>query len=64
MNEKELQRLDLRPEDNSGNAPEVEIDLMELFYRLIENAKRIIAAAVAGMLLFAFYSFIFGDAHV
>lgn len=58
MNEKELQRVDPRLEDSVENTSEVEIDLMELFYRLVENAKRIIAAAVAGMLVFALYSFI------
>lgn len=56
MNERELQRLDTRLEDKSS--PEVEIDLMELFYRLIENSKRIIASALVGMLIFALYSFV------
>ena len=37
---------------------EVEIDLLELFYRLIEKAKYIVAAAVIGMLIMAVYSFI------
>lgn len=59
MNERELQCLDPQVEGNGASAAEVEIDLMELFYRLVENAKRIIAAAIAGMLIFALYSFIF-----
>ena len=45
MSDKELQRLDQRMEDTADNGAEVEIDLMELFYRLIENAKKIIADA-------------------
>ena len=58
MNERELQRVDLVTENGSENQSETEIDLMELFYRLMENAKRIVAAALVGMLLFALYSFI------
>lgn len=56
MNEKELQRVDQRFEDSDSK--EIEIDLMELFYRLIENAKKIIACALVGMFLFAAYSFL------
>ena len=58
MNEKELQRVDQRFEDNVETSKEIEIDLMELFFRLIENAKKIIAGALVGMLLFAAYSFL------
>lgn len=36
---------------------EMEIDLMELFYRLLERAKYIIAAALVGAIVMAFYSF-------
>lgn len=35
-----------------------EIDVVELFYRLLENTKKIIVSAVVGMLIFAFYSFV------
>lgn len=59
MNEKELQRLDRPVEANGESNTEIEIDLMELFYRLIENAKKIIALALVGMLVFGIYSFIF-----
>lgn len=59
MNEKEMQRLDHPVEANGESNTEVEIDLMELFYRLVENAKKIIAAALVGMLVFGIYSFIF-----
>lgn len=58
MNEKELQRVDQRIEDNVETMKEIEIDLMELFYRLLENAKKIIAGALIGMLLFGAYSFL------
>lgn len=58
MNEKELQRVDQRFEDNVETSKEIEIDLMELFFRLIENAKKIIAGALVGMFLFAAYSFL------
>lgn len=59
MNEKELQRLDHTVEANGEKNTEIEIDLMELFYRLVENAKKIIALALVGMLVFGIYSFIF-----
>lgn len=58
MKDKELQRLDQVPESSMDVGGEYEIDLLELFYRLLENAKKIIAAALVGMLLFAFYSFV------
>ena len=58
MNEKELQRVDLVTDNGKKANGEMEIDLMELFYRLLENAKRIIAAALTGMLIFALYNFI------
>lgn len=58
MNEKELQRVDLVSDNGKKANGEMEIDLMELFYRLLENARRIIAAALAGMLIFALYNFI------
>ncbi|MBP3652513.1 MAG: hypothetical protein J6J78_05520 [Clostridia bacterium] len=58
MNEKELQRVDQRFEDNVETSKEIEIDLMELFFRLIENAKKIIAGALVGMFIFAAYSFL------
>lgn len=58
MSDKELQRLDQRMDDTADNGAEVEIDLMELFYRLIENAKKIIAAALAGMIIMGIYSFV------
>lgn len=57
MNEKELQRVDMVANGTEANG-EMEIDLMELFYRLVEKAKSIVAAALAGMLIFALYSFI------
>ena len=37
---------------------EMEIDLLELFYRLLENAKYIIACALIGALIMATYSFV------
>ncbi|MBP3411356.1 MAG: hypothetical protein J6M10_10225 [Clostridia bacterium] len=58
MNEKELQRVDQKIEDNVESSKEIEIDLMELFFRLIENAKKIIAGALVGMFIFAAYSFL------
>lgn len=58
MNEKELQRVDQKMEDNVESSKEIEIDLMELFFRLIENAKKIIAGALVGMFIFAAYSFL------
>lgn len=58
MNEKELQRVDQRVEGNVENSAEIEIDLMELFFRLIENARKIIAGALVGMFVFAAYSFL------
>ena len=58
MNEKELQRVDQKTEDNVESSKEIEIDLMELFFRLIENAKKIIAGALVGMFIFAAYSFL------
>lgn len=38
---------------------ETEIDLIELFYRLLENAKYIVLAAILGALLMGVYSFVF-----
>ena len=58
MNEKELQRVDQRIEGNVETSNEIEIDLMELFFRLIENSKKIIAGALVGMFIFAAYSFL------
>ena len=58
MKDKELQRLEQGVESGAGMSEEIEIDLLELFYRLLENVKKIIAGAVIGMLLFAFYSFV------
>lgn len=59
MNEKELLRSDMALENKNAETPnEVEIDLMELFYRLVENAKKIVAGALIGMILFGLYSFI------
>lgn len=57
MNEKELQALEKKYEPQTGSG-EFEIDLMELFFRLVENARKIIAGALVGMLIFAFYSFL------
>lgn len=37
---------------------EMEIDLLELFYRLLENAKYIIACALIGALIMGVYSFV------
>ena len=54
MNDKELQCL----ERTSEAGGEFEIDLLELFYRLLENARKIIAGGIAGMLLLAAYSFL------
>ena len=58
MKDKELQRVDQAVESGAEMSSEYEIDLLELFYRLLENAKKIVAAAVIGMLVFAFYSFV------
>ena len=58
MKDKELLRLDPGAEGGAGMSGEIEIDLLELFYRLLENVKKIIAGAVIGMVLFAFYSFV------
>lgn len=58
MKDRELQHLEQRANGGMEMDGEIEIDLLELFYRLLENAKKIIAAAVAGMLLFALYSFV------
>lgn len=58
MNEKELQRIDQRNNEAVENSKEIEIDLMELFFRLLENAKKIIAGALVGMLIFGAYSFL------
>lgn len=58
MNEKELQRVDQKFEGNVETSQEIEIDLMELFFRLVENAKKIIAGALVGMFIFAAYSFL------
>ena len=55
MSDKEWNCPDRNPD---GGAGEIEIDLLELFYRLLENARRIVAAAVAGMLVFGVYSFV------
>lgn len=59
MNEKELQQLNPLAAANAENNAENEIDLMELFYRLLENSKKIIALALVGMLVFGIYSFVF-----
>lgn len=59
MNEKELQQLNPLATANAENNAENEIDLMELFYRLLENSKKIIALALVGMLVFGIYSFVF-----
>ena len=58
MKDKELMRLDQNPDGGAESAGEIEIDLLELFYQLLENGRRIAAAAVAGMLVFALYSFV------
>ena len=58
MRDKELHQLDPSVSGVAEADGEIEIDLLELFYRLLENAKMIIAAAVAGMLLMALYSFV------
>ena len=43
------------PSDNT----EVEIDLLELFYRLLESWKLILAVAIAGAIIMGVYSFYF-----
>lgn len=58
MNDKELQQVTPAAEAPVEQKGEIEIDLLELFYRLLENAKRIIAGALVGMLLMALYSFV------
>lgn len=58
MNDKELWPLDPAVEAIPDQGGEVEIDLLELFFWLLENAKQIIAAALAGMLVLALYSFV------
>ena len=42
--------------DTGNNSDEMEIDLLELLFRLIEKAKYIIAAAMVGAILMASYS--------
>ena len=58
MKDRELRGPDQGRESGADMNGEIEIDLLELFYRLLENAKKIAAAAVAGMLIFALYSFV------
>ena len=58
MKDRELQRLDQGQENRAEVGDEIEIDLLELFYRLLENAQRIVAAALIGAVVFALYSFV------
>jgi len=51
-------RVEPQPQGRSDSDTEREIDLLELFYRLLERFKYIAAAALAGALLAAIYSFI------
>lgn len=54
MNETEQRAMTTEMVDEKAN----EIDLLELFYRLVERWKYIAAAAVAGALIMCIYSFI------
>lgn len=58
MSDKELLCLDQKLENGADDKNEVEIDMMELFYRVIENAKKIIAVGLIGMIVLGFYSFV------
>ena len=58
MNDKQMQQID-RVVDNNQKDKELEIDLLELFFCLVENIKKIIAGVLVGMILFGVYSFIF-----
>lgn len=58
MSDKELLCLDQKLENGTDDNNEVEIDLMELFYRVVENAKKIIAVGLIGMIVLGFYSFV------
>ena len=58
MKDRKLRRSNAVREGGPDVNGEIDIDLLELFYRLLENAKRIAAAAVAGALIFALYSFV------
>lgn len=57
MNDKNLLREQVAQDAAELNG-EVEIDLLELFYRLLENAKKIAAAAAVGLLIALVYSFL------
>ncbi len=56
MAERDLQGMDRAVETVEDG--EIEIDLLELPYRLLENIGKIAAAAVVGMVIFAIYSFV------
>jgi len=58
MNEKELQRVEQGFGNGMDDSNEISIDLMELFFCLVEKAKQIIAGALVGMILFGAYSFL------
>ena len=58
MKDMELQRLEQEHVNAMETGGEIEIDLLELFFRLLENVKRIAASALIGMIVFAFYSFV------
>lgn len=56
MSQENIRALRVNEETNAPD--EMEIDLLELMYRLIERAKHIIAAALLGAVLMAVYSFL------
>ena len=57
MKDNELLHVEQGSVNSKGSSGEIEIDLLELFYRLLENAKKIIIGAVVGMLILGIYSF-------
>lgn len=59
MNEKQIQQIEKDISVNTEHSKEVEINILELFYFLIENIKKIIAGALIGMIILGVYSFIF-----
>ena len=56
MSQETIRTLHLNEDNNV--ADEMEIDLLELMYRLIERGKHIISAALLGAVLMAVYSFL------
>ena len=59
MSERKLEINTLPPAQNREQNAETEIDLVELFYRLLENLKIILPAALIGAVLAVVYTFNF-----